>query len=306
MNCAIEPEVYGADLRHSCLADFLELEAANQGESRSEADLADYIGDSNWHRLLEPRFTGGGIDAFVNADTPQDRSRDRAAAVINVVEQRSSMLGAKYPFSLTENRRVVRSAAGESYLWFLFVSLAHGLDVGAVPDPATEFEKVVAVGLSSAGLPSLTVGTSAGTRDFSRKVHSIAESFESLVPTLDDAVHSRAQNDGGIDTFGMLRCGRDRRHAQWAFIGQSTVGKTESWLKKIAEPKPRFWKDVFGGRIIPVPFFATPHHVPNDYMHKLADEERCIIDRIRLATWTQNPPESYAAYEQVMRHIELE
>lgn len=306
MNCALEPGVYGKDLRLSCLADFLELEAAIRGRSRSEADLADDIANNEWRRLLEPRYTGGGMEESSQAGELQDESRERAAEVLSVIEQRAELLGQTYPFQLADQRLLRREANG-SYLWFLFVSMSHGLGVPDAPDSTVEFEKVVAGALTFAGIPAITVGTVAGSGDFAEKVRSIANEFAGLVPTLDQAIHSVSQNDGGIDTFGMLRCGRDRRHAQWAFVGQSTVGQTESWKTKIHEPLPPFWQRVFGGRIIPIAFFATPHHIPNDYLHKLAaDHDRCIFDRIRLASWTPAPPPSFAAYEIAMGALRIE
>jgi hypothetical protein len=64
---------------------------------------------------------------------------------------------------------------------------------------------------------------------------------------------------------------------------------------------------LFDERIIPIPFFATPHHIPGDYLQKLAaDHDCCIFDRIRLATWTPEPPRSFAAFEAAIRAVELE
>lgn len=305
MTRTIDPEIHGADLRISCLADFVELEAFKEGASRTEAEIADFIGDCNWERLLAPRYEGGELNFAQHADA-QESSRERAAAVLVVIEQRRNFLGDFYPFDLGPGRRVQPSRDANAYLWYLFVSLLHGLDIPDIPRPSQEFEKVVATCLITAGLPALTVGTAAGFGNFATKVDGIAEGFPGLVVTVDEAVVSRSQNDAGIDTFGMFRCGRDNRHAQWAFIGQSTVGKSDSWSMKIHEPKPLFWRDVFGRRIIPIPFFATPHHIPDDYLFSLDYHGRCLLDRIRLATWTKELPDSFDTYANAIAQLVLE
>jgi hypothetical protein len=306
MNRSIDPEIHGSDLRISCLADFVELEAFKGNASRTEAEIADYIGDCGWERLLEPRYEGAGIDPYVRHADAQDNNRERASAVLTLIEQRRAILGEAYPFEFGPGRRVERQREAKVYLWYLFVSLVHGLNLPDVPLPSEEFEKVVAIGLQHAGLPSVTVGTAAGAGNFEVKVRSMAEQFRGLVATIDEALVSRSQNDGGIDTFGMFRCGIDNRHAQWVFIGQSTVGKSESWLKKIHEPNPVFWEDVFGGRVIPIPFFATPHHIPDDFLLYLTRHKRCLIDRIRLTNWTSNPPNSFDDYEEIVRQLVLD
>lgn len=305
MNQSIDPEIHGADLRLSCLADFIELGAFKYGNSGTEADIADYIGDCGWETLLEPRYEGPGLSFARHADA-QENSRDRATAVLQLIEQRHLLLGEAYPFKFGPGRCVVPSREANAYLWYLFVSLLHGLNVPDIPTPSDEFERVVANCLAWAGLAAVTVGTSAGFGNFKAKVDSIAEKFPGLVVTIDEAVMSRSQNDAGIDTFGMLPCGRDNRHAQWAFIGQSTVGKSDSWPKKIHEPKPPFWRDVFGRRIIPIPFFATPHHISDDYLLSLDYHSCCLLDRIRLTTWTKEVPNSFDAYADAVANIVLE
>jgi len=301
----IDPEIHGTDLRLSCLADFFELEAVKYGNSGTEADIADYIGDWDWETLLEPRYEGGGL-SFARLADAQERSRERAAAVLQLIDQRRLLLRDAYPFDFGSGRRIELRREAHIYLWYLFVSLAHGLRIPDVPAPSEEFERVVAGCLTNAGLPAIAVGTSTGIGNFEAKVAAIAERFPGLVTTLDQAIVSRSQNDGGIDTFGMFLCGQDNRHAQWAFVGQATVGKSESWSKKIHEPKPPFWRDVFGQRIIPIPFFATPHHIPDDYLRSLDYHERCLLDRIRLTTWTKELPGSFEDYADAIAQIVLE
>jgi hypothetical protein len=306
MNVTIDPDIHGSDLRISCLADFVELEAFMGAASRTEAEIADYIGDCEWERLLEPRYKGPGVEPAIRHADTQDRNRDRASAVLTLVEQRRAILGDAYPFEFGPGRCLKRQREAKVYLWYLFVSLVHGLNIPDIPSPPEEFEKVVAVGLQEAGLPSVSVGTAVGLGNFEARVQSVADQFHGLVATIDQALLSRSQNDGGIDTFGMFRCGIDNRHAQWVFIGQSTVGKSESWLKKIYEPNTSFWEDVFGSRVIPIPFFATPHHIPDDFLLYLKRHKRCLLDRIRLTNWTKAAPDSFDRYQTVVRQLVLD
>lgn len=295
----IDPEIYGKDLRISCLADFLEQQAVKGNPSMSKSDLADLIENKRWHILLEPRLEGAGMD-FQRLGDAQDQSIERAGEVFQLIARRQQLLTDLYPFDISGNR-VIRTRDANSYIWFLSVSLLHGLSAEFGTKPSRDFEGTVTECLISAGLPSVTVGTSVCERDFKAKVDAIASHFPELVNTVQDAVISRSQQDGGIDTFSMLHCKGDNRHGQWAFIGQSTVGKTESWAKKIHEPKPNLWNKIFGERIIPLPFFATPHHITDEYLKALhQDHQSCIIDRIRLVSWMKNIPDKFDLYHSTL------
>ncbi len=273
----------------------------------SEEDLADFIRDRMWVRLLEERWQGPGVELDETTNL-QDRSRSRAAAVIGVIEQRQHLLEDLYPFALTGGRRLQQVNEGAAYLWHLYISMAHGLQINGVPTPTMEFERSVAARLEAAGIPAASVGTAVGMPSFGEKVDALARNFRGLVPTLDDVIISQFQKDGGIDTFGMFRCGADRRAAQWAFIGQSTVGRSDDWHRKIHEPKPKFWSKVFGERLLPMPFFATPHHIAEPYFSKLAQdyEDRCLLNRVRLTYWTRGVPDSFVDYRDALLNLQLE
>lgn len=304
----IDLEIHGQDLRSSCLADYIEAQSAKGIESFTEADLADRIDDSDWHRLLEPKFTGGELGVgCVRTGEKQDYSREAAKRVFAIISQRSHILGDKYPFETLHGRLKCKQDEGLVYLWFLFVSLIHGFKLKGVPDPALEFEKVVAHSLDGAGLPSMTVGTANQGKGFKGRIFSITQRFPHLVEALDGVVHSRHANDGGIDTFGSFLCGNDTRHGHWAFIGQATVGKSDIWKQKIQEAFPNFWRKVFSERIVAIPFFATPHHIQDDYLALLfQNNERCLLDRIRLTQWTQKVPDSFLEYKNAIEAVELQ
>lgn len=303
MTFEINPEMHGQDLRVSCLADWLEFQAFKGMMAFTEADLADYISDSDWQRILEPKYIGGEWNDNRIGDR-QDKSREAAGRVLNILAQRKNLLEGKYPFELRRGRLALKQGEGKVYLWYLFVSLVHGLGLRGIPAPAIEFERAVTVGLCDLGLPALTVGTSAQNYDFGSRIQDITCKFPHLVETLDDVVRSRHLNDGGIDTFASFPCAMDTRHGHWAFIGQSTVGKSDDWSRKIHEVKPNFWHQVFGQRIEPIAFFATPHHIQDDYLNALfQDHRRCLLDRIRLTLWTSQPPPSFQAYETALHAV---
>lgn len=306
MTREIDLDIHGQELRSSCLADCVEMQAAKGMSAFTEADLADRINDSGWLRLLEPRLVGDGHE-FERIGNKQDQSRDAARRVFEMLAQRKTLLSDKYPFNIEHGRLVLKPNEGEVYLWFLFVSLVHGFALTGIPDPTVEFEKVVSLGLSNIGLPSMTVGTSTLGNNFEARVASITQEFPHLVGTLDEAVRSRSANDGGIDTFASLRCANDTRHGHWAFVGQSTVGKSDSWKLKIQEVFPNFWHKVFGERVTAIPFFATPHHIQDDYLHSLfQNHERCLLDRIRLTLWTPNVPNSFRSYKDALDEVDLQ
>lgn len=301
MTREINLEMHGQDLRASCFADFIEFQAFRGMTAFSEADLADYINDSDLYRILESKYIGKDLDPVRTGDR-QDKSREAARRILDILGQRAQLLQGRYPFELQRGRLKPRPGEENVYLWYLFVSLAHGFDLKGVPDPATEFERAVTVGLCNAGLPSITVGTSALSRDFDARVGEITQSFPHLVGTLDQVVRSRYLNDGGIDTFASLPCASDTRHGHWAFIGQSTVGKSDDWPRKIHEAKPNFWHEVFGQRIEAIPFFATPHHIQDDFLNALfQDHRRCLLDRIRLTLWTREAPTSFREYQDALQ-----
>lgn len=302
----IDVEIHGQDLRISCLADYVELQAATTANSFSEAELADYIDNCNWQRILEAKYVGDGHELQRTGDR-QEKSREAAKRVLEVLEQRQFILGDRYPFAIERGRRVRKAGQGEIYLWYLFISLAHGLQLSGVPDPAKEFEKVVSLSLNNAGIPSITVGTSTAGAEFENRISEITTHFPHLVGALDDTVRSRFLNDGGVDTFGALKCETDMRHGHWAFIGQSTVAKSDVWLAKIHEASPDFWHKVFGERVHAVPFFATPHHIQDDYLHLLfQNHRRCMLDRIRLTIWTPSLPDSFSSYQAAFGGVTLQ
>lgn len=305
MTIEINTEMHGQDLRASCLADCIEFQAFKGVPSFSESDLADYINDCDWHRILESKYIGGGLDPIRTGDR-QDKSREAARRVFDILGQRGNLLQERYPFILNMGRLTLIPQEGNVYLWYLFVSLVHGFQLTGVPDPATEFEKSVTVGLCNAGLPSVTVGTSTRHGSFDSRVEDIIGTFPHLVGTLDQVVRSRYLNDGGIDTFSSFPCATDTRHGHWAFIGQSTVARSDDWLRKIYEAKPDFWHQVFGQRIKAIPFFATPHHIQDDYLNALfQDHGRCLLDRIRLTLWTSEAPASFRDYEAALQAVAL-
>jgi len=305
MTREINLELHGQDLRASCLADHIELQAIN-GNAFTEAELADYIEDSSWTRLLEPKYVGDGYEHALTGER-QDRSREAAKRVTEILDRRKALLDAKYPFIKNRGRLEAIADTGEVYLWFLFVSLCHGFNIKDIPTPASQFEIAVSNGLNNTGLSAITVGTAGMGNNFDLRVSQITQEFPHLVPTLDEAVRARSLNDGGIDTFATLRCAKDTRHGHWAFIGQSTVAKSDDWKRKIHEPLPGFWSKVFGERIKPIPFFATPHHIPDDYLHSLFQNHgHCLLDRVRLTLWTSDTPDSFAAYKSALNGIILQ
>ena len=82
-------------------------------------------------------------------------------------------------------------------------------------------------------------------------------------------------HDEGVDVLCHLGWEEDLRPGTWGFIGQGTVGRSDSWSTKIKEPSPREWKIFIGTRVPPSAFLAVPHHVERPTMAWLTSKVRC-------------------------------
>lgn len=90
-------------------------------------------------------------------------------------------------------------------------------------------------------------------------------------------------HDAGVDVLGHLGWENGLRPGTWAFIGQVTVGKSDTWTRKIEEPGPQPWSRRLGAWIPPLPFLAVPHHVEGPTMEMPASEGPAVVlDRLRV------------------------
>lgn len=92
MTREINPEMHGQDLRASCLADCIEFQAFRGMMAFSEADLVDYINDSDLHRILESKYIGKDLDPVRTGDR-QDKSREASRRILDILGQREKVNG---------------------------------------------------------------------------------------------------------------------------------------------------------------------------------------------------------------------
>jgi hypothetical protein len=281
-------EAYGSDARVSSLADALEIQAL-RSPSISLRGLADYIRDSNWTRLLKPRFRGPsevGSDEDDRLPAEIEASEGFALEVFDLLREREDALGSEYPFRVDASKVWLRDgvATGHPYLLLLGLTVAHSYGLASNFDPTQNFEDLVAICLAQKGL---VVGGLTSSR---RKHTSFAGALEgvgracALPATVTNSLYRRSAQDEGVDVVARFDW-RDDRPFHWVYIVQATCGKSETWKRKMGEPSPSRWKDFLGQRVQPQAVLAVPHHIPRQTAFYLADHfggERLLIDRLQL------------------------
>ena len=288
----IEPrkDAYGPEADASNLADWLEL-LALAGRPMTRADLADYLRDNTWTvRSRELYHTAAaeqepGEDE-VDGGAGVDPTEEQAGDVFAVSERRSAELGALWPFVVDDLSVTGKDPLGpehQPYLRLLALTVAHHYDVEVDEAPEHVFEGVVARALRARGLATFEFG--AGGRqtenDFRATVQ-LAGPELLLITSPEGAMSRKAANDEGVDTISHFSWG-DRRPGHWLFIGQATVGRSNTWKAKIKEPDPPQWAGLLGSHILPTAFLAVPHHVEDTQLYAITEgTSRLVLDRLRL------------------------
>lgn len=271
----LERDAYGAYARHSAIADYVELVVLKRGELR-EVDLA---------RSLEKDGIDLGPSVFerpVPGEDDSDEYRRTARRVFALFEERSRVLGRRYPLRLSNGGlQRGRKQRDGLYLTLLAMTVAHAHKIPVPQDTEKMFERLVARCIRRNKARAATMGTSKGGAFGARLDAACAEVGLLAVP--DGAIVSRAAQDENVDTLVHFDLG-DNRSGRWTAIGQATIGSSETWARKIMEPSPHTWKRLIGEWLAPAVFLAVPHHVERIYWDKmLQDHRRLLMDRLRLA-----------------------
>jgi hypothetical protein len=285
-------DAYGRYARASNLADYLEL-LALVDQTLNRKGVADLISDRTWIAKMDELFeVPGAVEArgdFEEPDQSEGATDDepgvpQANRVFDVLDERIDLLGDLYPFTINDELAVKDGiAARESpYVAVLALTLAHAHQVDVGHDPTRLFEDLVARTLRERGLNAVNVGAvSREAADFKDTIERSGVAVE-LQPTPDAAITLKNANEEGVDALAHLPWG-DVRPGLWAFLGQATCGKSDSWSAKIEQPKPQMWKEVLNLGILPLAFLAVPHHVESHHLSKLVrDSSKLVVDRIRL------------------------
>ena len=282
----INPDIYGQYARASLLADYIEL-IALQGQPVRRSTVADFLSktDDIWDLELIRSNESAPLDEESTGSSKQDKARIDARTVFRQMDERHYILADRYPFEISGDivslgRNVDRES--NPYVAVLALTVAHAFNIASACCPAV-FERTVESVLCARGLP--TVGLAAvgrGVGSFEDKLRAACERI-GLKAAPDAAPTLAMAQDEGVDVLCHLGWEQDLRPGTWGFIGQVTVGKSDSWRTKIKEPSPKTWACLTGTWVLPMPFLAVPHHVERPMMEKLTyDGQAIVLDRLRL------------------------
>ena len=295
MIARLEPDIYGRHARASLLADYVELLALKRkGHEVKRPIVADFLADNDWNlELIDLPADGRSDDGL--ATTLAGRRDDAGSAASIVFDQlmeRHDVLMGRYPFEVSERGVSLRSDFDyelNSYVATLALTIAHAFDVLPLKQVAPLFERMVTAALRRRGLRSVCLAEirRSGQSFEDALTHACAEvgleAAPRAAPTLTHA------HDEGVDVLCHLGWDGGRlRAGTWGFIGQATVGRSDTWPRKIKEPSPSSWARRIGTRVRPLPFLAVPHHVEQRTMVKLTDDaDAVVLDRLRLVRFKE-------------------
>lgn len=286
MITAPELNTYGPYARASLLADYVEL-LALKGQQVKLAILADFLADNGWNLELiqspeDDRLDGDSIPLSEQLDD----AHEVASIVFKQIDERRQVLSERYPFELTDDVVSLDTSVNveaSAYAAVLALTITHAFNVTSTHRPHEMFERIVRKVLLARGL------LSAGLAEHRRNGRSFQEALRiaceqvRLKAAPDAAPRRRRAHDEGVDILGHLDWEEDLRPGTWGFLGQVTVGRSDSWENKAKDPAPEQWKLFTGTGLPPSPFLAVPHHVERPTMELLTVKSGAVVlDRLRL------------------------
>ena len=301
-----EPNTYGQYARTSLIADYVELTALKQTVKRGI--VAEFLADTGWDlELIVPSEDSSADQSTTALNEQIDNAQFMASVVFEHMDERSRILGNRYPYALADDLVTLKDGTdleSSPYLAMLSLTIAHAFNVTVGQRPVELFEQVVTRVLADRGL--LSAGVAAARRDgacFETALCMVCENVglkakPNAVPRLAMA------HDEGVDVLCHFNWEDDIRNNAWVFIGQVTVGRSDSWLRKIREPSPAAWAQLVGINNRPVPFLAVPHHVEQRMMDRLSTNgEGVVLDRLRLVKFKE---ENDCAEREIVRAVAQE
>lgn len=296
MIARLEPDTYGQYARASLLADYVELLALKRKAHEVRRSIvADFLADNDWNlELIDlPAVEPPDDGLTTKLSERRDGAGEAASIVFEQLIERHDVLKERYPFDVSEHGVSLRSNfdhESSSYVAALAITIAHAFRVLPLAKVASLFERMVTAVLRDRGLRSVCLA------EIRRSGQSFQDALTHACETVGlEAAPSAAPtrthaHDEGVDVLCHLGwdCGR-LRAGTWGFIGQATVGRSDTWDRKIMEPRPSSWARRIGTRIRPLPFLAVPHHVEQPMMEKLTvDGDAVVLDRLRLVRFKKS------------------
>jgi hypothetical protein len=279
-------DLYGSFADASCMADYLELLALTSG-SLTQDELADAIDDADLeHWSVRP--TDWIIDENQTRDEKLEETEagDASQRVFDLLDERASILGDRYPFRLIRGRLEYVSGtdpSGSPYCAFLAIATVHAHQLSHWNDAPRVFEDSVAGVMSDAGFATVNFGRQRrAAPDFDTAVLQAAGSI-GLAPTPTATERSVMAQDGSVDVISHLDF-IDGRKPTWCLIGQATCARSNDWKYKLAEPPRKAWAAYLNVEIMPSVYLAIPHHIEPPHLRVLmqSTEHAMVLDRLRL------------------------
>ena len=291
MISAPEPDTYGRYARASLLADYVEL-LALKGYPVKLATLADFLADNDWNLELIQSSESGGVDGESSVLSEQlDGAHEVASVVFRQMNERLEILAERYPFAITEDTIALDSLVdleASPYAAVLALTIAHAFDLNSEHRPEEVFEQIVLRVLQDRGL--LSAGVALRRREGISFVEALQIACDEvgLRANPDAAARRVWAHDEGVDILCHFGWEENLRPGAWGFIGQVTVGRSDSWEQKINEPSPGQWRLFTGTWVPPSPFLAVPHHVERPMMEYLTlNGDAVVLDRLRLVRFKE-------------------
>jgi hypothetical protein len=289
---------YGTYATASALADYLEV-AAIAGVQLTRAAIADLIDDNEWSRRV-------GREHFTGDDDSEEKARDIAERIYNVIGERGDLLGIQYPFTLDRSGRLTFFAGYDHpYVALLAISVAHAARLDVEDDPTQVFEDTVSDVLRSRGWLAANFGRATRDAGFVGGLGNIAGEL-SLQPDAEGAPRSQSAQDEKVDTIAHFPWCR-RRLGRWLTIGQVTCAVSNEWRSKLLAPSAKSWMARLGEVVEPTVFLAVPHHIESGYRtYLLNDSNRYILDRLSLLSFKSGISASEKSLIDAVMHTEVE
>ena len=289
MIAAPELNTYGPYARASLLADYVEL-LALKGQPVKRAILADFLADNGWNLELIQSSESDRLDGDSSDLSEQlDEAHEVASVVFRQIDERHEVLAERYPFEVTDDAIALDCRVdleANAYVAVLALTIAHAFRVNSMHRLDEMFERIVMNVLQVRGLSS--AGMAVHRREGSSFEAALRIACEEVGLKADpEAAPRRARaHDEGVDVLCHIGWEEDLRPGTWGFIGQVTVGRSDSWERKIKEPSPEQWKLFAGTWVPPSPFLAVPHHVERPTMEFLTLKSGAVVlDRLRLVAF---------------------
>ncbi|MXY52092.1 MAG: hypothetical protein F4Y86_06140 [Gammaproteobacteria bacterium] len=272
------------------MADYVEL-LALKGKLVQRASVADFLADNDWDfdLILSPEAASLSTMNQKTLSQRIDGADELASVVYRQLEERQHVLRGRYPFILEDEHVKLDPAVdpkANAYVAVLAMTVAHAYGVPSGCAPARLFEQTVTDVLCERGIAAVGFAAVRRTHGSFEKALPIACDAVGLIGNVEGVPVLKWAHDEKVDVLGHVGWEDGLRFGSWGFLGQVTVGRSDSWETKIKEPNRDHWKQFTGTGVSPARFLAVPHHVERQMLERLTgDDTGIVLDRLRLVRY---------------------